>query len=72
MLLNTVDHYQNLHVNCDKDSECSNPNYLPSRDLITNDRAATKAKQTLKMSKVYKHAPGKTLKIKKYVIVFAQ
>ena len=60
-ILNMVSHYQNVHTKCDVKSECRRPNYLPSRDIIHDKRAAVKLTETLKKSKVYEFAEGMLL-----------
>ena len=60
-MVNMVNHYQNIHTNCDVKSECHRPNYLPSRDIIHNKKAAAKLTETLKKSKVYEFADGMLL-----------
>ena len=61
-MLNMVNHYQDDHTNCNPDSECAEPRYMPSRDIIPT-KVAKKLTETLKKSKIYQFAEGMVLGI---------
>lgn len=54
---NIVSHYKNIHTNCSPESRCrKDPNYEPSRLVITNPVAQKLLKDTIEHSVVYKKA----------------
>ena len=56
MLSNTVKHYQNEHSGCSDTSRCKqDPNYEPSRWVITNPKAEKCLKNVIETSVIYKY-----------------
>ena len=54
-LSNTVNHYKNEHSNCHPTSRCKiDPNYEPSRVVITNPKAEKLLQTTIENSVMYK------------------
>jgi hypothetical protein len=52
-----VNHYKNIHTNCLPSSRCKiDPNYKPSRYVITNKTAEELLQNTIQKSALYKHA----------------
>ncbi len=52
-----MDHYKNEHANCPKSSRCQrDPNYEPSRKVITNPKAEKLLTTTILSSLIYKAA----------------
>ena len=56
-LLNTVDHYKNIHAKCYHTSQCkTDSNYEPSRIIIMNPAAANLLQGVITKSVLYTHA----------------
>ncbi|CAH1238875.1 Hypp5655 [Branchiostoma lanceolatum] len=56
-LLNIVDHYRNQHQNCHEGSRCRrDQNYLPTKLILTDQRAVDLLRTFITSQDVYKHA----------------
>ena len=56
-LLNTVNHYKNIHDGCPLSSRCmKDPNYEPSRIVITDPKAELLLRNVITESTIYKYA----------------
>jgi hypothetical protein len=61
-LLNAVEHYKNVHSKCHPTSRCrKDPNYEPSRIVITEPKAEALLTNVIKSSTIYKAASDFTL-----------
>ena len=56
-LLNIIDHYKDIHTNCHSISRCrTDPNYEPSRQVITDPAAEALLRTAITKSVLYSHA----------------
>ena len=54
---NVMDHYKNIHDNCHPSSRCKlDPNYEPSKVILTSSTAETLLKNTITRTSIYKEA----------------
>ncbi|XP_078700628.1 uncharacterized protein LOC144927194 isoform X2 [Branchiostoma floridae x Branchiostoma belcheri] len=57
LLLNIVEHYQNQHENCHRESRCrTDANYRPKRLILTDQRAVEMLRTFITKQDVYKNA----------------